>query len=63
MSDTDEDFSHHEALLEQSVTEDDDFTEEEDLIIDTNQVYGSEHDDAQSEYTEEILEDDDYTEQ
>lgn len=57
MSDTDADFSHQE-VLEQSVMEDAYFTEEEEFIIDTNQVYGSEHNDARSEYTEEILEDD-----
>ena len=62
MSDTDEEFSHQE-VLERSVMEDDSFTVEKELIMDTNQVYGSEHNDAQSEYTEEILEDDDYTEQ
>ena len=56
MSDTDEELSSQE-ILEQSVMEDHFFTVEEELIMDTNQVYGSEHNDAQSEYTEEILED------
>jgi hypothetical protein len=61
MSDTDEDFSY-QAALEQSGMEDF-LTEEEELNNESNHVYGEGNNDAPSEYTEEVLEDDDYTEQ